>query len=163
MLFTRRIRLPLLASLGGSVFLSTVYLSIVSLAESPTHAFDLFWQDRLFVIPIILGFGVQVGLYAILKTGLYMPAGAIQTSSHITGASGVTSTTAMVACCAHHVSDVLPILGLTTAATFLAEYKTAFMVIGLGTTLIGIAVMLLMIFRERRRFSLNTYATMETS
>jgi uncharacterized membrane protein YidH (DUF202 family) len=57
----------------------------------------------------------------------------------------------MVACCAHHVSDLLPILGLTAAATFLAEYRTAFMLIGLGTTLAGIAVMITILHRERRK------------
>lgn len=57
----------------------------------------------------------------------------------------------MVACCAHHVTDVLPILGLTAAATFLAEYQTAFMLVGLGTTFLGILVILFILFRERRK------------
>ena len=61
------------------------------------------------------------------------------------------STVAMVACCAHHVTDVLPILGLTAAAAFLAEYHIPFMLIGLGTTLIGIAVMLVILLKERRK------------
>jgi len=61
------------------------------------------------------------------------------------------STVAMVACCAHHVTDVLPILGLTAAAAFLAEYRIPFMLIGLGTTLIGIAVMLVILLKERRK------------
>jgi hypothetical protein len=67
------------------------------------------------------------------------------------GAGGTTSTAAMVACCAHHVTDVLPILGLTAAATFLTKYQTAFMLVGLGTTLVGIVVMLVILFRERRK------------
>jgi hypothetical protein len=61
------------------------------------------------------------------------------------------STAAMVACCAHHVTDVLPILGLTAAATFLAEYRIAFMLMGLGMTLIGIVVMSVILFKERRK------------
>jgi len=61
------------------------------------------------------------------------------------------SIVAMVACCAHHVTDVLPILGLTAAAAFLAEYRIPFMLIGLGTTLIGIAVMLVILLKERRK------------
>jgi hypothetical protein len=67
------------------------------------------------------------------------------------GAGGTTSTLAMVACCAHHVTDVLPVLGLTAAATFLAQYRIAFMLVGLGTTLVGIAVMLVILFREWRK------------
>ncbi len=34
------------------------------------------------------------------------------------GTSGGTSVTAMVACCLHHVTDVLPILGVSAAAEF---------------------------------------------
>ncbi len=75
----------------------------------------------------------------------------------MTGASGGMSTAAMVACCAHHVADVLPILGLTAAAAFLAEYRTAFMVVGLGMTIFGIIVMLTILFKERRK-ALQTLA-----
>jgi ERCC4-related helicase len=57
----------------------------------------------------------------------------------------------MVACCAHHVTDVLPILGLTAAATFLAKYRLAFMGVGLGTTILGIGFMLFILIRERRK------------
>jgi len=58
---------------------------------------------------------------------------------------------AMVACCAHHVADVLPILGLTAAALFLAEYRIPFMIAGLGMTLLGIAFMLSILYREWRK------------
>lgn len=67
------------------------------------------------------------------------------------GTSGTTSAVAMVACCAHHVTDVLPILGLTAAATFLAEYRLLFMGVGLGTTLLGISYMVYLVIRERRK------------
>src|SRR4030065_442817 len=67
------------------------------------------------------------------------------------GAGGTTSTIAMVACCAHHVADVLPILGLTAAATFLAQYRIVFMLVGLGTTLLGILIMIFILFKERRK------------
>jgi hypothetical protein len=49
------------------------------------------------------------------------------------------------------VTDVLPILGLTAATTFLAEYRITFMLVGLGMTLFGIVVMLAILFRERRK------------
>jgi hypothetical protein len=42
----------------GSMAMGALYLAIVSLAESPSHAVDLFWQDAWLVIPIIVGFGV---------------------------------------------------------------------------------------------------------
>jgi hypothetical protein len=144
---------PLGAGLAGVVVLSAIYLGIVSWAESPAHAVELFWQDRLIVIPIVLGFGVQAALYTILKKRLFVPVATTGPSGALMGSGGATSTLAMVACCAHHVTDVLPILGLTAAAAFLAEYRTAFMLVGLGTTLLGIAIMCFILFRERRRSS----------
>ena len=156
----KRILIPLGAGLLGSVFLTAFYFGIVSLAESPKHALELFWEDRLIVIPIIAGFGIQAALYTILKLGIFIPvsnagpSGGMAHAPALTaglGASGTTSTLAMAACCAHHLADVLPLLGLTAAATFLAQYRLAFMATGLGTTFLGIGIMLFILFRERRR------------
>lgn len=135
----------------GASLLMAVYFGIVSWAESPKHAVEFFWQDRLIVIPIILGFGVQVALYTVLKLRLFLPMSYIEPSGPMVGVSSTTSTIAMAACCAHHVTDVLPILGLTAAATFLAKYRLAFMSVGLGTTLVGIIFMLFILIRERRK------------
>ncbi len=147
----KRILWPLAAGIGGSTLLTAIYLVILSIAESPQHALDQFWQDRWFVLPIILGFGVQAALYITLKKRLFVPTGNAGPSSKLMGISGTTSTIAMVACCAHHVADVLPILGLTAAASFLAQYRIAFMVLGLGTTFLGIAVMSRLLFKEYRK------------
>ncbi len=145
----KRLLLPLGAGVGGMVLLMGVYLGIVSLAESPAHALDLFWEDKAFVVPIMLGFGVQVGLYTLLKKGLHLPARAAGGATTVAG--GGMSTVAMVACCAHHIADVLPLIGLTAAATFLANWKIPFMIVGLLTNLIGVGVMLRVIYKERQR------------
>lgn len=55
----------------------------------------------------------------------------------------------MVACCAHHVADVLPIVGLSGLAVFLVEFRTPLMLFGLATNALGIVVML----RELRRIT----------
>ena len=148
---TKRMLWPLGAGLAGAGLLTLLYFGIVSWAESPQHAVELFWEDRWIVFPIILGFGVQAALYTILKKRLYVPVTDSGPSGALTGAGGGMSTVAMVACCAHHVADVLPILGLTAAAAFLAEYRTAFMLVGLGTTLTGIIFMLVILIKERRK------------
>jgi hypothetical protein len=158
---SRRYLLPIGAGLLGAFFLTSLYFGIVSWAESPKHALEFFWQDRWIVIPILLGFGVQVALYTILKKRLFVPVASVGPSGMLTGAGGTTSTVAMVACCAHHVADVLPILGLTAAAAFLAQYRTLFMLVGLGTTIVGILIMLFILFKERRKalqmIQINTF------
>ena len=149
--------IPFFVGIGGALLLFGLYFGIVSWAESPRHALDFFWQDRWLVIPIMLGFGIQVGLYSVLKLQVYLPNLTIDTAQRASGgapaatmgAGGATSTIAMVACCAHHAADILPILGLTAAATFLAQYRTAFMVVGLVSNLIGIAVILGILLRAR--------------
>ncbi len=151
--------LPLVAGLLGALGLTALYLGIVTLAESSAHALDLFQEDALFVVPIILGFGTQVGLFTHLNLGLHLPDGA-RTAGALTGATGGTSTVAMVACCAHHLTDVLPIIGLSAAAAFLAEYKFWFMAFGLTMNLIGIVVMLRLLRREQRQ-ALSTLQTQE--
>ena len=117
---------PVGVGLVGAAILVGVYFGVVSLAESPQHALELFWEDRLFVIPIILGFGTQVGLFTYLKTGMFVPT-AHSVSGATTAAGGGVSSVAMVACCLHHLTDVLPLLGLTAAATFLSAWKVPFL------------------------------------
>jgi hypothetical protein len=147
----KRLGLPIAVGALGSFGLALLYFAIVSLAESPTHALDLAWQDRLIIGPIILGFGVQLGLYVVLKIGAYVPSGTPAKGGAMAGASGGMSAVAMAACCAHHVTDILPLVGLTAASAFLAEYRIAFMLVGFTTTVIGIVGISVAILKARRR------------
>jgi hypothetical protein len=144
----KRILIPVGAGLLGGALLAGIYIGLVSLAESPARAVELFWEDRWYVIPILFGFSTQVGLYTFLKKGFYL-ATASQ-GGVTTTASGGMSTVAMVACCAHRVADVLPFLGLTSAAMFLAEWKIPFLIVGLLSNLFGIGVMVREILKARR-------------
>jgi hypothetical protein len=147
----RRWVIPILAGLLGALFLSGVYLGIVTLAQGWQHAVELFWQDKFLVAPIIAGFGTQIGLYTFLKVGLLKTA---RGAGAMAGLGGGTSTVAMVACCAHHVTDILPLVGLSAATTFLANYKAPFMLIGLAMNLVGIGIALRTIRKARLSFRL---------
>lgn len=147
----RRVLLPIGTGLAGGFFLFALYVGIVSIAESPQHAIEFFWQDRWLVLPIIIGFGVQVALFVVLKLNVSLSPEGVRPHGMLTGANGVTSTVGMVACCAHHAVDVLPIIGLTTVASFLAAYRTSLMVASLVITLIGIGLMLSKLLIIRRK------------
>jgi len=149
----RRLVIPILAGVLGALFLSGVYLGIVTLAQGWKHAAELFWQDKFLVAPILAGFGTQVGLYTFLKIGLHTTA---RGAGAMAGAGGGTSTAAMVACCAHHVTDTLcvPLVGLSAATTFLANYKVLFMLLGLAMNLVGIGIALRAIRKARLSFRL---------
>ncbi|RIK29993.1 MAG: hypothetical protein DCC56_11520 [Anaerolineae bacterium] len=147
----KRILIPLATFLLGSVFIASFYLGILTWAQGWDYASSQFARDRWYVIPIILGFGVQAALYSVLRFRLFIPVASTGHAGSMIGASGGTSATAMVACCIHHVTDVLPILGLSAAASFLTRYQRPFMLTGLAMNLIGIGVMLFVLYRERQK------------
>ena len=55
--------------------------------------------------------------------------------------TGATSTVTMVACCAHHAVDVLPVVGASALASFLGAYTKEFFSIGIIFNLFGIGYM----------------------
>lgn len=147
----KRYFIPLLAFLLGSALIASFYLGILTWLQGWDYASSQFIRDRWYVIPIILGFGVQAALYSVLRFRLFIPITSMHGTGNVMGASGGTSATAMVACCIHHVADVLPILGLSAAASFLTRYQRPFMLIGLAMNLVGIGIMLFVLYRERRK------------
>lgn len=147
----KRFFIPFVAFLLGSALIASFYIGILTWAQGWDYASSQFIRDRWYVIPIILGFGIQAALYSILRSRLFIPVTSTGHAGSMIGASGGTSATAMVACCIHHVTDVLPILGLSAAASFLTRYQRPFMLIGLAMNLIGIGVMLFVLYRERQK------------
>ncbi|MCC6173853.1 MAG: heavy-metal-associated domain-containing protein [Chloroflexi bacterium] len=122
-----------------------LYLGLVTLTQGWTHATELLAEDLWFVLPIMLGFGTQVGLFTFLRL--------LRASASAGGvaASTGTSTAAMLACCAHHVVDVLPVIGLSGAALFLSAYKAQLLWLGLGMNMSGVAYLLWQLQRWHRR------------
>ncbi len=147
----KRILLPFGALLLGSAFIATFYIGILTWAQGWAYAASQLSRDRWYVLPIIIGFGIQAALYTILRFRLFVPVTHTGPGGAMMGTSGATSATAMVACCIHHVTDVLPILGLSAAASFLTRYQRPFMLVGLAMNIVGIIVMLVIIYRERQK------------
>jgi hypothetical protein len=147
----KRYLIPISAFLLGSAFIAGVYFGIITWAQGWDYAASQFSLNRWYVLPIWIAFGVQAALYTILRFRLFIPTSSTGHTGALMGTSGGTSLTAMVACCLHHVTDVLPILGVSAAATFLTRYQRPFMLIGLATEIIGILVMLMILVRERKK------------
>jgi len=149
----RRPLIPILAFVAGSALMTGVYLGFLSWLEGWDYAVFQLERDRLYVIPIVLAFGLQSALYTILRFRLLVPVAAKGASGVMMGASGGTSATAMVACCLHHATNVLPILGISAATAFLARYQRPFMQLSLAMNLIGIVIMLVALHRARQSLS----------
>lgn len=123
--------------------LLTFYLGLITLAQGWGHATEQLIEDAWFVGAIMAGFGTQVGLYTYLRRmHLHARTGGV-------AASTGTSTVAMLACCAHHLTDVLAIFGLSGAAIFLTVYKTPLLWLGIVMNLFGIAYLLWNIYQQR--------------
>ncbi len=113
---------PVLRSFVFGLFASSglllFYLGTVTLLQDWGHALAQLGEDWPFIAVLVAGFGVQVGLLTYIRASSAHARKAGVAAS--TGASGI----AMLACCAHHLTDVLPVLGLSAAATLLGAYRT---------------------------------------
>ncbi|MEW5939677.1 MAG: hypothetical protein AB1750_08455 [Chloroflexota bacterium] len=147
----KRYLIPIFAFALGAALIAGIYFGILSWAQGWDYAVDQFLFNRWYILPIWIGFGIQAALYSVLRFRLFVPTASTHRTGALMGTSGGASTTAMVACCLHHVADVLPILGLSAAATFLTRYQRPFMLVGLATEIVGIIVMLVVLIRERQK------------
>jgi hypothetical protein len=128
---------------GGfaSFLLITLYLIIISWANSFAHAIEQFKEMWILMSLLIVGFGVQIGLYVYSKNMLRLRSGSVVVSSSV-------SATSMVACCAHHLTDVVPLLGISAATLFVSKYQTLFLLLGVLSNIGGIMFMLSMMQRQ---------------
>src|SRR5581483_850899 len=150
----KRYLIPLTAFLLGSALMAGFYFGILTWAQGWDYAASQFSLNRWYVLPIFVTLGIQAALYSILRFRLFIPTASTGHTGALMGTSGGTSVTSMVACCLHHVTDVLPILGLSAAATCLTRYQRPFMLVSLGLNIIGIIVMLIILYRERQKLQL---------
>lgn len=132
-LTTRSIRNGVIAVAG----MVTFYVVVVWWASgSRAHLADQLASDWYLIGIVAAGFGLQVALVSELRHRHRLHATAAAASGAGTGAS----VTGMIACCAHHIADLLPILGFSGAATFLYDYRLAFVGVGVGINGLGIAI-----------------------
>jgi hypothetical protein len=118
------------------------YLLLFTITGDPKHPFSQFTLLQPWMSLLIVGFGIQFGLFWLLRKGYHFSLSKKHDAQMATGTSTAVSGMAMVACCAHHLVDLLPILGLSAAALFLSEYQEQLLIFGVVANLIGIGMML---------------------
>ena len=129
---------PVIFGLLGGLALLSIYFIILSIANSFEHVIEQFKSLWYFIILIVAGFGIQIGFFVYIKE--YIKVKKSETS--IVAASGGVSTASMIACCAHHLSEVLPLIVLSAAALFLLKYQLFFIILAVLSNLIGINLLL---------------------
>lgn len=132
-------RRAIAVGVASAVSLAAGYSLIIALSSRSWRHLLAQWQsDALLVALVTVGFGVQMGLYSQVRRLVRGHGGA----ATVAAGSTATSTTAMVACCLHHLNDVVPFLGLSGAATFLIQYKVPVVLLSLAANAGGIVLML---------------------
>ena len=134
------------AGIVGAAVLLNLYLGIVSLAQGVEHALQQLATDALFVGFITVGFGTQIALFAELRVLDRRH----RAAAAVTAAGTGTSAAAMLACCAHHLVELLPLVGLSAAAVFLNAYKTPLLFVGIGMNILGMVIIARQLQRARR-------------
>lgn len=117
----------------GLLTLYTLTMTLLSGWGAAVEQFSTLWY---LMVPLAVGFGIQVGLYTKLKATIR------ERSKRALAAGGTSAGTAMLACCVHHATDVLPFLGLSGLSIFLTQFQKPILLISLGINILGIYVML---------------------
>ncbi len=125
----------------ASLLLTLVYFVLVGYVESSSHAVERFLSTSYLMLPLITGFGVQVGLYSYSQQYSYK---AFQGGTGVTACGGL-SLGSMISCCLHHLTDIAAVFAITTIGSVLVTFQPLFITIGLLSNVVGILTILRMI------------------
>jgi Cu+-exporting ATPase len=119
-------------SLASGLLLGVYFgvLTLVSGWEFTLEQFATYWH---FIVPLAVGFGVQVGLYTYLRRITRHG-----NAGKVAAVSGGTSTAAMISCCTHYLANVVPILGATGLVALVGQYQVELFWVGLAFNLAGV-------------------------
>ena len=125
---------PLAIGTLATIAMLGVYFGVLTLVSGWDFTVAQFAQFWYYVLPLALGFGIQMGLYVYLRLRLVHH----HTGGKMVVASGATSTGAMLACCTHYLANILPVIGAAGVVTLAAQYQVELFWVGLAFNLAGI-------------------------
>ena len=128
---------PILYGIVASTILLGVYFAALTLVSGWSYAQNQFVTYWYFIVSLAVGFGIQIALYQYIKNLVHEGRG----MGKFVGVSGTTSTVAMIFCCAHYLANLIPILGITGLATFVAQYQIKIFWVGIFFNISGIMYM----------------------
>ena len=111
-----------------------VNLIILALLNFPSMALFQLKKYIWLLILLVLGFGVQIGLFTYLKHKSIV-------CSVTAMAGGGVSAISMILCCSHYLINILPFISLSFA-NFLTRYTFWILMFGIASNIAGIVFML---------------------
>lgn len=124
--------------LAAAVLIFSVFIGVVTLVSGPSALIAQLRTFWYYIGALSLGFGVQVGLYALVRTRMH----AQKKSAGILATSGAASAGAMVSCCAHYLATALPALGSVGIISAITAYQVQLFWVGILANTVGLGYML---------------------
>lgn len=138
---------PILKGMAAALIMLGVYFAVLTFVSGWNFTQDQFSNFWYFIVSLAAGFGIQIGLYVHLKALIKSGRG----GGKVLGVTGATSTAAMISCCTHYLANLLPILGMAGAVTFVAQYQVQLFWVGLLFNVGGAAYMASKISKFRKQ------------
>jgi Cu+-exporting ATPase len=126
---------PVAAGAAAFAALFALYLGLLSAVSGWAFTLDQLASYWPYILALAAGFGLQIGLYTRLKQVV----GGLGSHRTVVAASGTTSTAAMVSCCAHYLTNLLPVLGASGLAALVSQYQVQTFWFGLAASAAGTA------------------------
>ncbi|HEY9206357.1 MAG TPA: hypothetical protein VIO58_10600 [Candidatus Methanoperedens sp.] len=144
------LRNPFVFGVMAGILVMLFNILVASVAEgSLKSGYSVFLSNGIFVYLIPPAVAVQMGLFRYHRN--------LTTEQNVSGsekmgmAGSATSSLAMIACCLHHVSDLLPAVGFIIAtSSFLTQYKDAIIIMGLLANLAGSAYIARAVMKDKK-------------
>lgn len=136
---------PVTAGILGAIGLFAVYYLVLFLVtKDPDHPINQMRLYQPWMSLLILGFGLQVGLLYLLRSGVQLRLSRDENreAKAVTSAGAAFSGASMAACCAHHLTEIIPILGISGTALLLTEYQKELLILGVAVNGLGIIFMI---------------------
>jgi Cu+-exporting ATPase len=138
--------------LAGGIFafsaLLGIYFGVLTLVSGWGFTVSQFTEFWPYIVTLALGFGTQVGLYLYLK----QLSENHHHANHMVAASGTTSTVAMLACCAHYLTNILPVLGAVGLVSLIAQYQIQLFWVSLAFNAAGLVYISRQVLMARKAF-----------
>jgi P-type Cu+ transporter len=133
---------------AGSLMLA-VYFIILALVSGWEFTLEQFAQFWYFIVALVVGFGVQIGLFLRLRHVTDHGDG----SGKVVAVSGGTSTVAMISCCTHYLANILPVLGATGLVALVAQFQSELFWVGLAFNAGGVVYVGRKLFQATRHMA----------
>lgn len=124
--------LPIVSGIVSAFILLAFYGTTLVVLNGLSGAVEEIQSLWWLLVPLAIAFGTQVGLFVSLKRR------ARARGTTALAGSGASAGVSMLACCVHHATDALPLLGMSALGFFLIRFQKPLLVVSIAVNVIGI-------------------------